>query len=267
MPDLALSDITLHYEIGGDGPPLLMLAGMLSDSASWGPIIAHLEEHHTVIRPDNRTTGRTTPWDAPTSVGQMTRDARALMHTLGHERFHLVGHSMGGLMAMELAGGAQGQIASLTILASAPVRIPRTMAVFDTLRDIRASDGGEVLWLKALYPWVFQPAFFTDPKNIDIAVEAARAYPHAQTLPAMALQIEALRNFEPATRPSDITCPTHVLFAEHDLLIPEGPARAAFSAIPNVQQTTVADAGHSIHWDAPEAVTQHILSFTRSHPI
>lgn len=265
MPDLALSDVSLHYEIGGEGPPLLMLAGMLSDSASWGPLIAPLESHHTVIRPDNRTTGRTTPWNAPVRVGQMARDALSLMDALDHGAFHVVGHSMGGLMAMELAGLAGARIASLTILASAPVRVPRTMAVFDTLREIRAGSNGEILWLKALYPWVFRPEFFANPENTRIAVDAALAYPHAQSLAAMTHQIEALRSFRPETRPSDITCPTQVLFAEHDLLIPEGPARTAFAAIPTVSQAVIADAGHSIHWDAPEAVTQHILSFTGSH--
>lgn len=266
MPDLALSEVTLHYEIGGNGPPLLMLAGMLSDSASWGPVITPLEARHIVIRPDNRTTGRTTPWDAPVSVGHMAKDAQSLMAALGHDRFHLVGHSMGGLMAMELAGLMGDRIASLSILASAPVRVPRTMAVFDTLREIRAGANGETLWLKALHPWVFRPDFFADPENTRIAVDAALAYPYAQTLPAMAHQIEALRSFKPETCPSHIACPTQVLFAEHDLLIPEGPARDAFSAIPNVSQYTIADAGHSIHWDAPEAVIDRILVFTASHP-
>ena len=265
MPDLALPDVSLHYEIGGNGAPLLMLAGMLSDSASWGPLIAPLEAHHTVIRPDNRTTGRTTPWNAPVSVGQMAQDAHALIDALGYDRVHVVGHSMGGLMAMELAGLMRDRVASLTILASAPVRVPRTMAVFDTLTEIRSAPDGETLWLKALYPWVFRPEFFIDPENTQMAVDAARAYPYAQTLPAMAHQIEALRNFQPQTRPSDISCPTQVVFAEHDLLIPEPSARDAFSEIPNVIQLTIAGAGHSIHWDAPDAVIDRILSFIATH--
>lgn len=102
MPDLPLSDISLHYEVDGSGPPLLMLAGMLSDSASWGALAPLLSDHFTLIRPDNRSTGRTTPWDAETSVAQMARDALTLMEYLGHDTFHVVGHSMGGLMAMEL---------------------------------------------------------------------------------------------------------------------------------------------------------------------
>ncbi|MEM9639120.1 MAG: lipolytic enzyme, partial [Pseudomonadota bacterium] len=65
MPDLGLPEVTLHYEVTGSGPPMILIAGMMSDSASWGPLIPHLEAHFTLICPDNRTTGRTRPMDAP----------------------------------------------------------------------------------------------------------------------------------------------------------------------------------------------------------
>ncbi|QBF34172.1 alpha/beta fold hydrolase [Thalassococcus sp. S3] len=267
MPDLPLDDISLHYETDGDGPPLLLLAGMLSDSASWGPLVSLLAKDHHVIRPDNRTTGRTTPWDAPVSVEQMAQDALALLDHLQIDKTHVTGHSMGGLMAMEIAGLAPDRIASLTILASAPVRIPRTIAVFDMIHEVRAAPEGETLWLKALYPWVFRPDFFADPQNTEIALQAALAYPHAQSLQAMAHQIEALKTFKPQTRPADIPCPTQIVFAEHDLLIPEAEGRAAFSAIPNVTQHVIEDAGHSIHWDAPQPVANRIRAFTDAHPL
>ncbi len=267
MPELARDDITLHYEVDGDGPPLLLLAGMLSDSASWGALAPLLTPHYTVIRPDNRTTGRTTPWEAEVSVAHMARDAQALMRHLGIDRYHLAGHSMGGLMAMELSGLEGDVIASLTILASAPVRVPRTMAVFDTLLAIRKSEGDQSLWLRALYPWIFRPAFFADPQNMQLALDAALSYPYAQSTDAMAHQIEALRGFRPATRPADITCPTQVIFAADDLLIPEAAAREAFSAIPGIQQHTIPDAGHSIHWDAPKSVAERLLGFIDNNPI
>lgn len=259
MPDVQLNDIQMHFEVQGEGPPVVLLAGMLSDSASWGPLVQPLAHHFTVVRPDNRTTGRTVPWDAPVSIGQMAQDAAALMRHLRHDTYHVVGHSMGGLMAMELAG--LERLASLTILCSAPVRVPRTMAMFDTLAAIRAEPNGEDLWLRALYPWAFRPAFFADPTNIETALTAARAYPHAQSAAAMAHQIEALRSYRPSVRPSEIAARTQVIFAQHDLMIPEDEGRAAFAAIPDVTLHSVPDAGHSIHWDAPEAVLKLLLPF------
>jgi pimeloyl-ACP methyl ester carboxylesterase len=267
MPDLQLEDISLHFETDGQGPPLLLLAGMLSDSASWTPLVAPFATDHTVIRPDNRTTGRTTPWDAPVSILQMARDALALMDHLGHGRFHVAGHSMGGRMAIELAGLAPDRVASLTLMATAPRRTPRSVAVFDSLMAIRATPNGETLWLKALYPWVFAPRFFDDPDNARLAVEAALAYPHAQPLQAMAHQVDILRSYEPATDAGDLTCPTQVLYAEHDVLIPAAPARKGFAAIRKAHHHVIPDAGHSIHWDAPDAVAARLRHFIAAHPV
>lgn len=261
MPTLSLTDVKLHYERDGAGDPVILLAGLLSDSASWGPLVAPLAETHEVIRPDNRSTGRTSPWNAEISVQQMVRDALAIADELGHDKVHVVGHSMGGLMAMEFAGMAPDRVQSVTIMASAPVRVPRTIAMFDTMLDIRRGENGEEMWLRALYPWAFRPAFFEDPANAQVALNAALNYPYAQSADAMEHQIKALKTYRATVRPDQIAAPTMVLFAEHDLMIPEQEGRAAFSAIPNVAQHTVEDAGHSLHWDQPEAV----LSYLRDH--
>lgn len=261
MPELTLPDISLHYEVDGSGPPVLLLAGMLSDSASWTPVVEPLAEHFTVLRPDNRTTGRTTPWDAPVSVKTMAKDASALMAHLGHDRFHVVGHSMGGRMALELFGLEPDAIASLSILASGPHKLPRSLAVFDALMAIRQTPDGEKLWLKALYPWVFAPAFFEDPRNTETALDAALNYPHAQSAQAMAHQIEILRDFALSVALTDITCPTQILYAAEDALIPPGPAQQAFAPIAHAEHHIIPDAGHSIVWDAPQAVTGHLLRF------
>lgn len=267
MPELALDDVTLHYEVAGDGPPLLLIAGMLSDSASWGPLIPHLTPHFTVVMPDNRTTGRTRPWDAPVSIQHLARDADALMRHMGHHRFHLAGHSMGGLVAMELTTIAPQALASLSILASSPLRAPRTLAVFDSLLEIRRTAADPSLWLRTLYPWAFHPGFFHDPALTETAIAAALAYPHGQSADAMAHQLEALRSYRPACTLSEIATPTLVLQAQHEILISLAGVEDAFDRIPNVTQQIVADAGHSLHWDAPQAVADHIIGFAGGNPL
>lgn len=264
MPELKQDAITLHYEISGDGPPLLLLAGMLSDSASWGALYPLLEPHFTIIRPDNRTTGRTAPWDAPVSVGLMAQDAQALMAHLGYDHYHVAGHSMGGLMALELAGMEGGKVASLQVLASGPVRVPRTMAIFDTVYALRKGTTDQTLWLRALYPWLFSQKFFEDPQSTQIALQAALNYPHAQSLEAMAHQIEALRGYRPRVDLTSLRCPTQVMFAADDLLIPEDASWTALSKIPGATKVVIPDAGHSLHWDAPEAVADKVTAFIQA---
>lgn len=267
MPDLPLDDITLHYEIDGSGPPLMLLAGMLSDSATWTPLFPLLTDRFTVIRPDNRTTGRTEPKDAAADCALMAKDALALMDHLGFERFHCAGHSLGGLLTLELASAHPDRVASATVLASGRVRAPRTAALFDTLLAIRRAPEGEEMWLRALYPWIFGHRFFENLTNVETALEAALAYPHAQTMEAMARQIAAFRAFRPKAVPEQITSPTLILYAGQDIMVPPDAARASFEALPNAEHHVIGHAGHSIIWDATEDVAAHLHRFLSAHPI
>lgn len=267
MPELMRDDVTLHYEVEGQGPPLLLLAGMLSDSASWMALAPLLTDHFTLIRPDNRSTGRTRPWDAPADVHLMAEDARALMAHLGHGKYHVAGHSLGGLLTLELAHAAPDLVATATVLASGQSRSPRTMGVFDALMAIRRAPEGEEMWLRALYPWLFGHGFFEDPENVETALEAALAYPHAQSADAMAHQIEAFRAFRPRAKLDEIRCPTMVVYAGQDLMIPPEVARPSFAPIPKLREETIAEAGHSIAWDAPQEVAEKLTSFLADHPL
>ena len=267
MPELIRDDITLHYEVDGSGPPLLLLAGMLSDSATWMGLLPLLTDSFTVIRPDNRTTGRTEPKDAPADPVLMAQDALALMDHLGHARFHCAGHSLGGLLTLELASGHPDRVATASVLASGRVRSPRTLALFDTLLAIRRAPEGEEMWLRALYPWIFGDGFFADPGNVDLALEAALAYPHGQPLAAMAHQVEAFRNFRPQAQLARVTSPTLVLYAGQDIMVPPDIARESLAALPNAEHHVIAHAGHSIVWDATAEVAAHLRRFLGAHPI
>ncbi|MDF1728225.1 MAG: alpha/beta fold hydrolase [Sulfitobacter sp.] len=261
MPELSRPDLTLHYELEGEGPPLLLLAGMLGDSASWAALAPLLTPHFTVVRPDNRSTGRTSPWDAPADMTLVAEDALALMDHLGFETFFCAGHSMGGIVTLELAHAAPERVTRAAVLASGRVRSPRTMAVFDALTAIRRAPEGEEMWLRALYPWLFGPAFFEGSEKVEAALAAARAYPHAQSAEAMAHQIAAFRRYRPKAKLDEITCPTLVLYAGADLMIPPELARPSFAALSDLTEVTIAGAGHSIAWDAPEEVAEHLVGF------
>lgn len=61
MPNIQVNNVSLYYEIHGEGEPLMLVAGLGSDSQSWQPVMEELSRHFLVITPDNRGTGRTVP--------------------------------------------------------------------------------------------------------------------------------------------------------------------------------------------------------------
>lgn len=263
MATLEHDGVSLHYEVTGTRPPLLMLAGFMSDHASWTPLVPLLAPHFTCIAPDNRTTGRTTPWDAPVSIEHMATDALALMDSLGFDRFHVLGHSMGGIIALQMAREAPQRIASAHIAASAPVRLNRNTALFTNLIAIRRSDAPPDTWLRALFPWLFNPKVFENSAAIDRAITDSLAYPHGQSVDAMEHQLSALRDFDGATLTAP-KCPTQALVAALDLII---PPTHILSVLGHLPYHMIEGAGHSIHWDAPETVANHVRSFAAAHPI
>lgn len=261
MPELALPDVTLHYEIDGAGPPLMLIAGTASDSASWGPLVEPLAQRFTVIRPDNRSTGRTLPRDAPLSLEHWAEDALALARHLDLGPLAVTGHSLGGMIAMAMAARGPETVSRLAILASAPVSLARNGALFDLLLRLRAEGQPPDLWLRAFLPWLFHPRFFEVPGQLDAAIAQSLAYPHAQPPAQMRAQVAALGRADAAPLAARVHCPTLALLATHDLLIPPGPARAALSAIPDLRVVDIPESGHSVHWDAPGPVLAALVPF------
>lgn len=266
MPDLSRGDVTLHYELEGDGPPLLLLAGMLSDSATWAPLLP-LMPGFTIVRVDSRATGQTVPWDAPVDMATMVADALAVMDHLGFARFHIAGHSMGGLMGLEIAAVAPERVVSLSVMASGRVRMPRIAGVFDALVAVREGPEGETLWLRALYPWIFGSAFFEDPNMAKMAVEAALAYPHAQNLEAMKHQIRMFREMRLVADLSALRLPVQVLYGEEDVLVPPAMVQPGFASLPDLTEHWLKGAGHSVVWDATDTVAGHLNTFISAHPL
>lgn len=258
MPRADLNGVRLHYEIEGEGPPLLLLAGMMSDGASWGPVVPALARVFTVIRPDNRTTGRTAPAEAPAGLAEWAQDAVALLDRLGIPRAHVVGHSLGGLIALRMAAAAPERVRRLALLAAAPVRVPRANAILRHCLALRAEGMAPDLWLRGLFPWLFHPRLFDDPAAVDAMVAQSLAYPYAQGPAAMARQLDALERSQATLALPDRPPPTLAILAGGDLLLPPAIARPALAPL-SPQIVEIAEAGHSVHWDAPEAVAHHLL--------
>src|SRR5215217_6363410 len=108
MARLELREISLHghrvsYRTGGDGPPLVLIHGITSSSASWEAVLPGLAEHFTILAPDLLGHGQSDKPAGDYSLGSHACLVRDLMLALGHERATIVGHSLGGGVAMQVA--------------------------------------------------------------------------------------------------------------------------------------------------------------------
>jgi len=102
MPIIKVNDINMHYEIHGDGEPLVMIAGLGTDISIFRMCIKQLSQSFKVLVFDNRGVGSTDKPDIPYSIEMMADDTATLMSMVGFESAYVVGISLGGRIALEL---------------------------------------------------------------------------------------------------------------------------------------------------------------------
>jgi 3-oxoadipate enol-lactonase len=137
MPTVQVNDLTMYYERHGAGAPLVLIGGLGLDLSEWGSIVPWLAERYEVIVFDNRGAGRTDKPDMPYSIGMMAEDTAGLMRALGVQRAHIVGVSMGGRIALELAL-THPELVNKLVLVSTSARSPRRSWWFPLLGLISA---------------------------------------------------------------------------------------------------------------------------------
>src|SRR5271155_316179 len=116
MPLANVGDIELDYERGGSGPPLLLIMGMSGTALHWGErFLEALRRDFDVIAYDHRGVGASSRLEEPITIVQMAEDAVGLLDALGIDSAHIVGISMGGMVAQELALAHPERVRTLTL--------------------------------------------------------------------------------------------------------------------------------------------------------
>src|SRR5712664_4783237 len=145
MPYAILNNIRIHFEVSGKGDPVLLINGLSAPAVSWALQAKALAPHFTVVTFDNRGVGETDlPGEPVYSTSQLADDAAAILKHLRLPRAHVIGASMGGTVAMELALRQPRLVRSLTLActwAEGDARLPPYARVVDLARLSRADRG------------------------------------------------------------------------------------------------------------------------------
>ena len=266
MPNIQVDNVSLYYEIHGTGEPLMLVAGLGSDSQSWQPVIEELSRHFLVIAPDNRGTGRTVPQDVDTSIQKITDDCMALAKHLGLSSFNLLGHSMGGFVALDLAVRYPDAVDKL-ILAGTSASNPKCNdALFSDWALTLESGMDKMQWFRSIFNWLFTEHFLQNGDELDAALRYAVDYPYPQSAIAFRKQIEAIAGFDCLEQLSVITAKTLIISGQEDILFPPEAAASIAQTIPGAIFSMIEHAAHSIHMEQPQVFIDRVLDFLLSNP-
>ncbi len=261
MPYLSVSDVNLYYEEYGEGPPLLLIAGLASDSQSWLPVIDGLSKNFRVIIPDNRGTGRTKPMDTETGIQKIADDCILLITHLGLPSVNIAGHSMGGFVALDCALRYSEYISKTIIVSSSAYCTQRNKLLLSDWHEYLKNGMSPELWYRNLFYWIFSDKFFMDKRLLENAVDLAVQYPFQQTEKAFKEQIEAIFNFNYIGDLKRITSKTLALFGRNDLLFPPNLHAGVLKEIPDITVSVMDGVAHSIHVEKPEEFIKIVTAF------
>ncbi len=256
MPQFERPGASIHYQLLGEGPPLLLIAGTASDGASWGPLLPLLGGRRLILV-DNRGSGQTTS-EGLIRIEDMADDCAALLGQLGLEAVDVVGHSLGGFLALMLAAAEPQRVRRVVTLTSGVIPQSRRVLFRDLSRLYFTTPPQD--WFRLLFQWLFSDPFFAEETNVAAAAAASTAYRFRQSPEDFARQVSALDSVGPVDL-SRVASPVLAVGAEHDLLAPGWAVEALHRTVPDVTHRRIEGAAHSVHWEKPEAVAEAILGF------
>ena len=265
MPIVQVRDINLYYEVYGAGVPLLLIQGLGLDSGAWVSQLLMLSQTHQVIVFDNRGAGRTDAPEQPYSTEDMAEDAIALLDKLGIDRTHILGFSMGGLIAQVLATKYPNRVRSL-ILASTAAKLPAiTQQVIQGWAQLLKEKLRPSIRVKVQLPWLFTEQFLQNNTRLEELINLSLRYPYQPTVSGFTGQVTACITHNMQGQLSSITSPTLVLVGQADILISAQASQELALQIPNAELQTIANASHNFFWEMPDRFNQVVLNFVLNH--
>ena len=261
MAILGIDSSSIYYEEHGKGSPLVLIAGLASDSQSWLPVIDKLSKYFRVIIFDARGLGRSSKDNLDISIRSMADDCVKLMRHLKLSSVYLLGHSMGGMVAMDLAIRYPEMVDKLILEATTPRMNNRNAELLNDWVSYLKTGMDKFLWFKNIFYWVFSSDFFEDKEMLTQAINMSVDYPYPQSDESFENQVKAISSFDCVSELNEIQAQTLIIYGEEDILFSPSETVKLFERIPEAQTITISKVAHSIHMENPDDFMDCVIDF------
>jgi aminoacrylate hydrolase len=271
MSTLNRLGVNLHYEVSGQGPPVLLIQGVGVVGEGWRRQVEALKQRFQTLTFDNRGIGKSTPCTGRISIEAMAEDSRALMDAVGWESAHVVGHSMGGVIAQQVALDCPRRVRSLSLLCTfARGKDAARLTPWVLWMSLRTRVGTRRMRRRAFLEMICPPSAL---KSADTDALAARfagliGRDLADQPPILMKQLMAMARHNAYERLSELRgIPTLVVSAEHDRIALPRYGQMLADALSSVRFELFRDASHGVIIHAPNRINDSVTHFLDSVPL
>lgn len=266
MPSYTHEDFTMHYEVHGEGEPLICIMGITAPGEYWEDHVECWKNTFQCITPDNRGVGKSDKPKGAYTTEMMADDYAHLMDHLGIQSAAVVGCSMGSVIAQQLALRHPDKVKSLVLMCSWARCDAYAKSTFNQILKAKAHLREEEL-VEHLQLLIFDKRSWDDPefyKSMLDAREEASKNPYPQPLHGLEGQCRACVNHNVLDQLQDITCPTLLIGGETDIFTPRWMAEELHAGLPNSTLHLYPESGHAFHWENLDDFNQRVTDFIQS---
>ncbi|WP_337287361.1 alpha/beta fold hydrolase [Candidatus Methylomirabilis sp.] len=262
MPKVRVGQIELFYQEGGHCEPVVWIHGLGIDHRVWTLQMPLFTQHFRCLAFDNRDTGQSDRTPSSYTIKTMADDALRLMDALAIDKAHVVGLSMGGAIAQELAIAHPTRIKRLVLVSTYTSSDRRGADVLNSFVLMRARFSREE-YARATSPWVFTYQNYRIPGLVELAITRFLEDPYFIPADVYAHQVEAAMSHFAEDRLSRIAAPTLIVAGDEDIMTPMRFARTLHQQIPGARLAVIQGGGHALILTHAEEFNQLVLSFLK----
>jgi pimeloyl-ACP methyl ester carboxylesterase len=265
MPKVKVGDINIYYEVHGKGEPLVFINGFAGSTTSWSRQIPVFSGEYRLVALDNRGAGRSDAPDTPYTMEMLADDLAGLLDAIGIDSAHILGASMGGMIAQQFVLHHPGRVRSLILLCTS-CGGPHSVVATDPeiIAAFQPSELPPKELLRKNLPLMISHEYID--KNTDLITEIIDKFmeypapPHGQIR-----QTQALIAHDTYDKLPEIKAPTLVIQGDADKIIPVENARILASRIPGAELAILKNMGHLFMYEAFDEGNRIMLDFLRRH--
>ena len=260
MPYAKSNEIKLYYKTYGEGFPVVLISGLGSQHESWATQVPIYSKHFKVIAFDNRGIGKSDKPDHPYSIEMMADDTIGLLDHLEIEKAHIIGKSMGGMVAQWIGIKYPERVDKIVMGCSSATRDKVGNLILQLGRDITTKVGAKTGWMLALFLGYSREYIESNFDSIMKVMENVPDNPEGIT--GYLNQSKGCENHEVLELLHKIKAKTLVMYGENDLITAPSRSKKLAEFIPNSIEKSF-DAGHGFWREHQKEVDEIVLDFLK----